>query len=150
MADVSLVKELREQTGLSFGQITKALDEAGGDREKALELLSSWGASVAEKKSDRALGAGIIEAYVHGNKKIGVLLELACETDFVARNEAFQELAKDLTLQIASMRPETTEDLLAQPFVKNPEQTVQDRITSAIAKLGENIQVAGFSLRAIA
>jgi len=146
MADISLIKELREETGLSFGQINKAVTEAGGDRAKALELLKAWGATVASKKSGRTLGSGIVEAYVHSNRRVGSILSLLCETDFVARNEEFHSLAKDIAMHIAAMRPADEAELLAQEFVKDASMTVQDRITAAIAKLGENIRIGTFSV----
>lgn len=141
MADIDLIKELRELTGLSVAKIKQALDEADGVREKALEKLKELGASVAAKKSDRDLGAGIIEAYVH-NGTIGAMLELSCETDFVARNDEFKALAKDLAMHASAMQPGTPEEMLEQAFIKDENVTVRDLIEAAIAKLGENIQLA--------
>src|SRR4051812_39054961 len=107
------IQALRDQTGMGLMDIKKALDEAEGNRSKALELLKERGAKIMDKKADRVAGEGVIEAYVHGGR-IGVLLELNCETDFVARSEAFKEFAHDLALQISSMAPETVEELLEQ------------------------------------
>lgn len=108
MAEITteLVKALREETGVSVMQCRKALVEADGDMEKARFILRKISAQQAEKKADRTLGAGIITAYVHSNKAVGVLLELNCETDFVAKGEDFTQLASDLALHIAAMAPE--------------------------------------------
>ncbi len=105
MVDLELLKKLREETAVSLAQCKKALEEAGGDLNKAKELLRKWGEDLAEKKSQRETKEGIIGAYVHSNKKIGVLVEVLCETDFVARNEEFQKLAHDLAMHIAAMKP---------------------------------------------
>lgn len=142
--DSQAIKELREATGLSFGDIKKALDEAGGDREKALELLKSRGVAIAQKKAERSTHEGIIESYVHTNKKIGVLVELVCETDFVARNPLFGELAHECALQIAAMAPTDIAEFLGGEYVKDPSITMSTLITNAIAKLGENIKVNRF------
>lgn len=148
------IKELREETGLSFAQIKKALDEAQGDKEKAREILSQYSAAQAEKKSDREVAAGSVAAYVHQTGTVGVLIELACETDFVARNEEFSSLAKDLAMHICAMAPTSVngEDgagdetaLYKQAFIKNPEMTVEARIQGAIQKFGENIKVSRFT-----
>ncbi len=145
MSNVEIIKEMRDSTGLSFGEIRKALDEASGDKAKALELLKARGVAVAEKKSQRTTGQGIVESYVHANKRVGVLLELLCETDFVARNPQFIELAHEITLHIAAMDPQDSKDLLAQPYVRDQSLTVEGLITQYIAKLGENIKVGKFS-----
>lgn len=105
MKDIEKIKELREITGVSLSLCKKALEESNGDIEKAKEILRKWGEDLAEKKSSRKTSQGIIEAYIHSNKKIGVLVELRCETDFVARNQKFQELAHDLAMHIAAMKP---------------------------------------------
>lgn len=99
------IKKLRELTGSSISLCKKALEESGGDMEKAIFRLKKSSEALADKKIGRSTGAGIIESYIHGNKKIGVLLELRCETDFVARNEKFQSLAHDIALHVAGMKP---------------------------------------------
>ncbi len=148
------IKELREETGLSFAQIKKALDEAAGDKDKAREILSQYSAAQAEKKSDREVEAGAVSAYVHSNGTTGVLLELACETDFVAKNEEFVALAKDLAMHVCAMAPTSVHNedglgdetsLLKQSFIKDPELTVEGRIQAAIQKFGENIKVTKFT-----
>ena len=146
MVDSNKIKELRESTGLSLGQIKKALDEAVGDEVKALEILKAQGLAVAAKKSSREVKEGIVSAYIHANKKMGSMIEVLCETDFVARNADFQQLAHDLAMHVAATRPEKNEDLLAQPFIKDQALTVQELINQYIAKLGENIQVGRFEI----
>lgn len=144
MSDIETVKKIREATGLSMWEISKALSEAKGDEGRALEILKSRGVVIAQKKSSRQIKEGIVEAYIHGNKKIGVILELGSETDFVARNSEFQKLAHDLAMQIASMNPQNEEELMAQPFIKDPGLTISDLLNQHIAKLGENIKIGRF------
>jgi len=146
MADIDQIKSLRDETGLSVADIKKALIEAGGDIDKTRELLISRGGDIAAKKAGRDLKAGIVDSYIHNNKLSGCILELLCETDFVSRGEIFQTLAHDLTLHITAMNPQNVEELMEQAFIKNPEQTIRDLITSHIAKLGENIQIGRFQV----
>lgn len=150
---MDIIKELREETGLSFAQIKKALDEAGGDKEKAKVVLGEYSAAQAEKKADREVVAGIIGSYVHATGTIGAMVLLACETDFVAKNEEFKDLAKDLALHVVALSPTSlaNEDglgdetaLLKQSFIKDAELTVEGRIQAAIQKFGENIKVIKF------
>ena len=149
MADIELIKELRDRTGLSVAAINKALDEAGGDEEKALKALEALGGVAAAKKADRELKDGVVEAYIHSNRKLGAMIELACETDFVARNDEFLALAKDLAMHAAAMKPASVREMLEQPYVKEPDVTVQNLIERAVAKLGENIQLTELSIIAI-
>ena len=144
MSDIEIVKELRETTGLSFKEIQKAVAEAGGDKARAVEILKAHGATVADKKASRKTGEGLVESYIHGTKKVGVLVELLCETDFVARNPLFSELAHELAMHIAAMDPRDNEELLAQAYVKDQDITIKDLITQYIAKLGENMKVERF------
>jgi len=146
---MDVIKELRDQTGLSFGQISKALKEAGGDRAKALEILASQAGEAAAKKGDRVAKDGAVAAYVHSTGKVGALISLACETDFVARNDQFKELARDLAMHASAMRPANTEEMLAQVYIKDPSLTVQELINQAIAKLGENIKLAAITWHVI-
>ncbi len=147
------IKQLREETGLSFAQIKKALDEANGDKEKAREVLAQYSAASAEKKADREITAGVVSSYVHNSKTIGVLLELRCETDFVAKNEEFVALAHDLAMHVCAMAPTSinNEDglgeetsLLKQSFIKDPSMTVEERLAGAVQKFGENTKVTKF------
>lgn len=150
---MEIIKELREETGLSFAQIKKALDEVGGDKEKARALLAEFSAVSAEKKSDRELGAGVISSYIHANGTVGAMVELSCETDFVAKNEEFKSLAYDLAMHITAMNPTSinNEDglgeessLLKQSFIKDPSLTIEQRIAGAIQKFGENTKITRF------
>lgn len=138
------ISELRELTGMGLSDIKKALEEADGNRAKAMELLRERGAKIMAKKSDRTAGEGLIEAYVHAGKT-GVILELNCETDFVARSETFKEFAHDLALQIASMAPESIEDLLEQPFVKDSKLTIGEYLRDTTSKMGEKIVLSRFT-----
>ncbi len=144
MASLEQIQKLREQTAASMSDVKKALDEASGDENKALEILKERGKVIAEKKSARDASDGLIFSYVHPNGKIGVLLKLNCETDFVAKTEEFNTLGKDLCMHIAALSTENTEELLKQPFVKDQEKIISDLITEVIAKVGENITVGGF------
>ena len=144
MVSIDLVKELREITGISISECKKALEEANGDMEKAKAVLREWGKEVANKKQERSVGQGLVEAYVHGNGRIGSLVALKCETDFVARSEDFKNLGHELALQTAFMEAESVEDFLAQQYIKDPSKTVKDLIGEYIVKLGENIVVERF------
>lgn len=186
----SLVKELRERTGAGMMDCKKALAETGGDIEKAADYLREKGLAAAAKKAGRIAAEGLVESYIHGAGRIGVLVEINCETDFVAKTDDFKALARDIAMQIAASRPEYVrrEDvpagavqkerdilraqalnegkpekivdkmvegriekyykevcLLEQPFIKNPDVTVQQLITEKIAKIGENISVRRFA-----
>jgi len=157
---VEAVKELRKKTNVGIADCKEALLEMGGDMEKAVEFLKQRGAAIAEKKRDELVWEGVIEAYVHHTKRIGALVELNCETDFVARTPEFKELAHDLAMQIAAAAPQflTSEQmpsdvdteaqavcLLSQPFIKDPTKMVQEIIAETIAKVGENIRVRRFA-----
>jgi len=144
MINAQSVKQLREETGVSIMECKKALEESNGNKNKALDILHKKGRDIVSKKSKRETKQGIIESYIHNNSKIGVLLELYCETDFVARNKEFKELAHDLTLHIASMAPKDIESLLKEPFVKNPEILIKELIDEKITKIGENIKIGRF------
>lgn len=146
MSDTEKIKHLRDSTGLSLGQIKRALDEAGGDVARAMEVLKIHGIAVAEKKSSREVKEGVVDAYIHATKKLGSIVEVLCETDFVARNVEFQRLAHELAMQIAAAKPGTVDDLMSQPFIKDQDITVKDLISQYIAKLGENIQVGRFEI----
>ncbi len=147
MADeLEKIKYIRDATGLSFKEIKKALDEAGGDKVRAMEVLKAHGVAIAEKKSSREVKEGVVDAYIHATKKLGAIIEVLCETDFVARNAEFQKLAHELAMQVAALKPETVEDLLSQPFIMDQDITVKDFINQHIAKLGENIQVGHFEV----
>lgn len=142
---IDQIQKLRESTGIGIMECKKALEEAGGDFDKAIVVLRERGLAMADKREGRATGAGILEAYVH-NGRIGVLLELRCETDFVAQNSSFKELARDLTMQIASMNPADVDSLMKQAYIKDEALTIEALIKQAIAKTGENIRVERFCM----
>lgn len=144
MANINDIKKIREITGISVEAVREALENADGKIEEALNILKKRGIAVAAKKSDRETGEGLIFSYIHSNGKIGVLLKLLCETDFVARNEQFKELGHELAMHIAAMNPEDTEELLAQSYVRDQDITVDAFIKNYIAKLGENIRISEF------
>jgi len=121
----------------------RALQEANGDFDKAISIIHEEGLVRADKKKERTTGAGLLESYVH-NERVGVLLELRCETDFVGRSKEFRELAHDLAMQIAAMNPANVDDLLKQMYIKDETLTIEDLIKRAIAKVGENIKVERF------
>lgn len=139
-----MVKVLREETGVSVMQCKKALEEAGGDMDKAREALKVIAAAQAEKKADRTLGGGVVASYIHSNKKMGVLLELVCETDFVAQNEEFISAATQIAMHIGAMDPENVEVLLEQPFLMNPEMTIKQVIEGLVQKTGERVEISKF------
>lgn len=181
------VKELRDQTGISVMQCKKALEEAGGNMEKALVILRKQGSGMAAKKADRSFGAGTIQAYIHANGNVGTMVELNCESDFVAGNDEFKALARDIAMHVTATNPKflrkediTEADrkvatevfeaevkgrpeavrakilegklsayfaemvLLDQPFIKNPEVTIQGLIDAAMQKFGEKMAVGRF------
>lgn len=139
MVSIDQIKKLREETEVSVGECRKALLEAKGDFGKAKEILKEMGKDLAEKKGNREAKQGIIDSYIHPNKKIGVLLELNCETDFVAQSPDFKNLAHEICLQIAGYPDEAP--LLDQPWIKDPSKTVKDLVNECVAKLRENIVV---------
>lgn len=184
------IKNLRDKTGAGIVEVKKALTEANGDEIKAIEILRKRGQEKAMKKSERTAQEGAIVSYVHSNRKVGAIVKLYCETDFVARNEEFRELARDIAMHITAMNPKFVSpkdvsgelvekekeiwtaqlaqekkpkeimdkilegkekkfreenSLLAQPFVKNPDVTIEQLITEKIAKIGENIRLGDFS-----
>ncbi len=139
--DFDLIRKIREETGAPVMRVKKVLEECSGDTEKAVAILRKEGFEKAEKRADRTTSQGIIASYVHHSKKIASLVELLCETDFVARTEIFQNLAYDLAMQVASMMPEDVEDLLSQDFIKDPSKKVSDLVKEVMAKTGENVRV---------
>lgn len=138
------IKRLREETGAGIADCREALEEAKGNFEKAKEVLKTKGLDKASSKSGREVKAGLVETYSH-NGKVGVLVELLCETDFVAKTEDFKTLAHEIVLQIASMAPENVEELLKQEYIRDNSQTIDSLIKAAVAKLGENIQIGRIS-----
>jgi elongation factor Ts len=187
------IKALREETGLSIMQCRKALEDAGGDKEKARIILQKKGGEIAAKKSDRNLGSGAIASYIHSSGTIGVMLELSCETDFVAKNPEFKAIAYDIAMHVAATNPKylkreeiseadrskvsetfkaevadkpadmqekilagkvdsyfADKVLLDQPFIKNPDQTIQDLVNGAVQKFGERTEIRRFTRYSVA
>jgi elongation factor Ts len=157
---IDLIKELREQSGAGIMQCRNALEKHEGNREKALEFLKEQGLLKAKEKEERTAAEGLIEAYIHIGGRVGAMIELNCETDFVARTDEFKELAHNLAMQVAAMDPKFVSEadvpkgadiepqaacLLLQPYIKDQELTIQDIITDTIARLGENIKVSRFA-----
>jgi len=140
---IEKIKILREETGFSIGECKKALEEAGEDLEKAKEILKKKGQDFAQKRISRETGQGIIESYIHAGKKLGVMIELRCESDFVAKSPDFQKLAHEICLQIAAISPEET-PLLEQPWIKDESKTIKQLIDEYIGKFGENIVLKNF------
>ncbi len=143
--DLVKIKQLREKTGAGIADCNAALKETGGDIKKAEELLRKQGFEKAAKKKDRAIGSGLVESYVHGQGKIGVLVEIGCETDFVARTDDFKNLAHEVAMQISAMNPKDVKTLMTQEYIRDASMTIESLVKVAIAKLGENITIIKFS-----
>jgi elongation factor Ts len=144
------VKALRDKTGVSVMECKKALEEAAGDMDKALLILSARAAASVGKKADRTLAAGSVASYVHSTKQMGAIIVLACETDFVAKGEEFNQLAYDIAMHAAAMRPETAEELVVQPYIKDPSKTIADLLAGATQKFGERIEVSKMAFFSVA
>lgn len=136
--NVELLKKLREESGAPITRVQKVLQEFDGDEVKALEVLKKEGFAKAEKREGRETGQGKIFTYAHHTGKVVSVVELLCETDFVAKNELFEALGKDIAVQVASMGAEDVEN---QDFVKDPSQKIKDLVKAVIAKTGENVRV---------
>ncbi len=154
------IKELRQETGAGVMDCRTALVDTGGDKAKALQILQERGLLKARKTAGRVTKQGLVECYIHGGGRIGAMVEVNCETDFVARTDEFKDLAHNITMQVAAMSPEfvcredvpvgaevdfATACLLLQPYIKDPTRTVQDVITEVIARVGENIKISRFA-----
>ncbi len=137
------VKKLRDMTGAGVMDCKQALAEAKGDFDKAFQIVRERGVLIAEKKSERKTGAGILESYIHLNR-VGVLLELRTETDFVARSEPFKTLAHEVAMQITASAPDNVDALLSQPYIKDETITVHDLVKQTIAKVKENVKIERF------
>ncbi len=190
------IKALRDETGVAVMQCKKALEDAGGDMDKARMMLRKKSGEIAAKKGDRTLGAGVVQAYIHANNSVGAIVELSCETDFVAKNEEFKKLAYEIAMHVAAINPKfrtiedvTEEDktkakaffaeevektmkgkpkeiqdkalqgkldtffaeqvLMKQPYVKDPNITIEGLIQNAVQKFGEKTEVTRFSRIAV-
>ncbi len=143
-ADINKLKILRKETEISFSQCKKALEESNNDLEKAKKLLSAWGVEKAGDKAERKTSQGAIFSYVHHNRRIASMVELLCETDFVARNSDFVKLGNEIAMQVASISSKTVDELLNQEYIRDSSKKISDFIKESIAKFGENIKVARF------
>jgi elongation factor Ts len=155
----ALIKELREATQCGVMDAKRALEASNGDMSKARDIIREQGLAAAAKRSERETKQGVVESYIHGAGRIGVLVELNCETDFVANTPAFRELAREVAMQVAAMNPAVVaaEDrtaehegsdaevvLMAQPFIRDSSRTIADLVKEVIAKTGENVRVSRF------
>jgi elongation factor Ts len=138
------VKRLREETGAGVMDCKRALDEAKGNFEKAKGLIKERGLAKAKEKADREAKEGIVEAYVHAGGRIGAMVELSSETDFVARNPDFRGLAKEIAMQVAAMDPTNVDQLLEQPYIRDSSKTIGELVTRIAATTGENVRVKRF------
>jgi elongation factor Ts len=145
MVTASQVKELREKTGAGMMECKKVLTETDGDMEKAMDLLRERGITKAAKKSSRVAAEGLVEAYVSEDGKVGAVVEVNAETDFVSKNAEFQKFVKDVALQIAKNNPANVEELLAQKSIAEEDKTVQEVLTNKIATIGENMTIRRFA-----
>ncbi len=139
--DVKLIKQLRDETAASIADVRNALEETNGDYKKALNWLKKHGIEKAGKKLERETNQGIIESYIHQNGKVGVLIEILCETDFVARTDDFKRLAHEVAMQVAAMNPKDVDTLLKQEYIRDSSVTIGDLVKQTIGKLGENIVI---------
>jgi len=137
------IMKLREETGAGIMDVKRALDEAKGDEKKAREILKAKGLEIAQKKSERATCAGLIDSYVHLGK-LGVLVEVQCETDFVAKTDEFKAFVHEVALQVANSDVKDVKALLKEEYFKDPSKTIQDMLHETITKTGENIKIAKF------
>jgi elongation factor Ts len=138
--DVNTIRKIREETGAPVMRVKKVLEEIG-DEKKVMELLKKEGFEKAAKREGKETGQGMIEAYVHHSGKVASMVELLCETDFVAKNELFKELAHNLALQVASTEIKDAKELASQEFIKDPSQKIGDLVKEVIAKTGENVRI---------
>ncbi len=160
---ITSIKELRERSGGGVMDCRKALEESGGDLDKATQIIERMALASAEKRTNRVTGQGQIGSYIHLGGKIGALVDIGCETDFVARTEEFQQLVHDVAMQVAAMEPvclsresapegediSDTQCLLLQDYIKDPSKTIQDLVTETAAKTGENIRIHRFARFAV-
>jgi elongation factor Ts len=144
MVTAAQVKELREKTGAGMMECKKVLAETDGNEEKAIELLKERGVLKAEKKSGRVAAEGLVNVYISDDKKVGAIVEVNCETDFVSRGDDFKAFVASIAKQVATQDPKDVEDLLAQKYVEDESITVQEALTNLIAKIGENMSIRRF------
>lgn len=141
---IEKIKKLREKTNISIAECKKALESSHGNLEKALKSLQKKGAQILKKKKGRKTKEGLIGVYLHQNEKIGAMVKVCCESDFVAKNKEFQQFVHELAMQIAAMAPSDVEELLEQPYIKDVKKTIRDLLEETVAKLRENIKIEDF------
>lgn len=141
---IDQIRKLRAKTGAGIADCRRAFEETGGDFKKAEELVKSWGLDKAATKSDRAVGAGLVETYIHAGGKVGAMVEVNCETDFVVRTDEFKNLAHEIAMQVAAMDPADVEELLKQEYIRDVSKTIEQLVRETIAKVGENIVIRRF------
>ncbi len=151
MTEISaeLVKKIREETGAGVMDVRRALLESNGDEKAAKEILKAKGEADVAKRSERETAQGVIETYVHSGGKVGAMVFVACETDFVAKTDEFKNLARELAMQVAAMNPTDVDELVEQDYIREPGKTVKQLITEVVARTGENVvikKIARFSL----
>lgn len=142
--NIESIKRLRDATFASVADCRKALEESNNDYKKALNWLKKHGLEKAAKKSDRETSQGLVESYIHQNGRVGTLVEVLCETDFVARTDIFKNLAHEICMQVAAMNPKDVSSLLKQEYIRDSSKTIESLVKETIAKLGENIVVKRF------
>jgi elongation factor Ts len=140
-SQIEKIKTLRRETGAPILEIRKALEESGGDIDKAKVVLKRWSSKKASSKKGKETKEGLIVSYIHQGGRIGALVKLTCETDFVARTDDFKKLAHELAMQVAAMKPEDAKTLLNQEYIRNPKRKIKEVVDEYIAKLGENIEI---------
>jgi len=144
MENKELILKLRKETGAGVMDAKNTLQQLGGDYEKAKAELMKLGLAKATKKADREVKAGLVESYIHTGR-VGSLVKVSCETDFVAKTDEFKKLAKELAMQVSAMDPENIEELLKSAYIRDSKKSIEDLVKETIAKVGENIQIAEFS-----
>lgn len=147
--DMKKLKKLREETGAGIMDVRRALEAAKDDEAGAREWLKANAIKTADKKADRETKEGYVASYIHTTGKVAGLVALTCETDFVAKTEDFRTLGREIAMQVASMDPQSVEELLAQPYIRDPKSSIQDLVKQTAAKVGENVVVRQIQRMAI-
>ena len=146
MVDFDKLKQLREETGISYDLCRKALDEAGNDIEKSKKVLEKIAGKKIEEKTHRATKSGGLFSYVHHNRLVASMVEIVCETDFVSGNKEFQDFGYEIAMQVASLKPKNVKELMDQDFIKDPKKKISDLVSESSLKFGEKIEIARLSV----
>jgi len=147
--DINSIKKLRNETGAGVMQVKRALEDADGDYEKAKKEIMKKGLAESKKRSEREASQGLVYSYIHNSNRVGVLLEINCETDFVAKTDDFNNLAKEVSLQIVGVGAKDVDDLLSQEYIRDASKKISDLVAETIAKTGENIKIKRFTRYAL-